>query len=154
MEGGNIDLYVNGSNCQTNSPGYVYERILNETMGQVGTRCKNSKKSVNAGVRRDVQTSSTRLSNTVINRHPETNTNGKIRDELERKAGGRSMADYMQYSKDLDENSSDDFGLSGRPKPGLMVKFKKEEAVSANRYRQKSYLAIEDNVYGTGGDER
>jgi hypothetical protein len=123
-------------------------------MGQVGTRSKNSKKSVNAAVRRDVQTSSTRLSNSVINRHPEPNTCGKIRGEMERKTGGRSMADYMQDSKDFDENSSDDLGVSGRPKPRLRIKIKKEEPVSANGYRQKSYLAIEDNVYGTGGDER
>jgi hypothetical protein len=150
----NIDLYLNGSNCQTNSPGYVYERILNETMGQVGTRCKNSKKSVNTGVRRDVQTSNTQLSNTVTDRHHEPKTTGKIRGEPVKKAGGRSIPDYMQDSKDFTDNSSDDLGVSGKPKAGLRVKFKKEEPVSANGYRQKSYLAIEDNVNGTGGDGR
>jgi hypothetical protein len=151
----NIDLYVNGSNGQGNSPGYVYDRILNDSMGPpVGTRGKNSKTSIKNGVRRDVQTSSTRFSNTVTNRHPEPNTPKRIRGELEKRAGGRSIADYMQGSKDFDENSSDELGVTGRPKAGLKVKFKKEEPVSANGYRRKSHLSIEDNVYGGGADGR
>lgn len=148
----NIDLYVNGSNFQGNSPGYVYNRILNDSMGPpVGTRGKGSKTSINPGVRRDVQTSSTRFSNSVTNRHPEPNTPKRIRGELEKTAGGRSIADYMQGSKYFDENSSDDLGVSGRPKAELKVKFKKEDPVSANGYRRKSYLAIEDDVYGADG---